>query len=317
MSRTLDSVPAADGFAMPAEWEPHAGCWMAWPERPDNWRHGAGPAQQAFAAVAAAIAEAEPVTVGRVGRPARRGPGRCCPPRSRVVELATDDAWMRDIGPTFVVDGRGGRAAGSTGSSTPGAASTAASTPRGTHDDRAAAAVLEARGRRPLPGAAGARGRVDPRRRRGHAAHHRGVPAQPQPQPVARPRPDRAAPARPHRGRDDHLAGRRRLRGRDRRPHRQPGLLRPARRGGPHLVRRPRRSPARHLARRPPPARGRHRRARAARSRSTCVHQPGPAVHDRRRGGRRRPRRRCQAPAGRRSAWRPATSTSTSPTTGS
>jgi agmatine deiminase len=26
---------------MPAEWEPHAGCWMAWPERPDNWRLGA------------------------------------------------------------------------------------------------------------------------------------------------------------------------------------------------------------------------------------------------------------------------------------
>ena len=33
------------------------------------------------------------------------------PPEVRVVELSSDDAWMRDVGPTFVVDGRGGRRA--------------------------------------------------------------------------------------------------------------------------------------------------------------------------------------------------------------
>ncbi len=31
------------------------------------------------------------------------------PPEVRVVEMSTDDAWMRDIGPTFVVDDRGVR----------------------------------------------------------------------------------------------------------------------------------------------------------------------------------------------------------------
>jgi len=31
------------------------------------------------------------------------------PPSVRVVEISTDDAWIRDMGPTFVVDGRGGR----------------------------------------------------------------------------------------------------------------------------------------------------------------------------------------------------------------
>ena len=40
---------------MPGEFEPHDGCWMIWPERPDNWRLGAKPAQEAFAAVAEAI----------------------------------------------------------------------------------------------------------------------------------------------------------------------------------------------------------------------------------------------------------------------
>ena len=64
MSRTLASTPAADGFHMPGEFEPHRRCWMLWPERPDNWRDAARPAQLAFAQVAAAIARFEPVTVG-------------------------------------------------------------------------------------------------------------------------------------------------------------------------------------------------------------------------------------------------------------
>ncbi|MGN6816703.1 MAG: agmatine deiminase family protein, partial [Solirubrobacterales bacterium] len=63
MSATLKSTPAADGFRMPGEFEPHSGCWMVWPERPDNWRLGAKPAQEAFAAVAAAISTSEPVTM--------------------------------------------------------------------------------------------------------------------------------------------------------------------------------------------------------------------------------------------------------------
>jgi len=41
----LPSTPAADGFRMPGEFERHAGTWMAWPRRPDNWRDGAGPAR--------------------------------------------------------------------------------------------------------------------------------------------------------------------------------------------------------------------------------------------------------------------------------
>jgi agmatine deiminase len=105
---SINSTPAADGFRMPGEFEPHAGCWMAWPERPDNWRLGAGPAQEAFAAVATAIAVSEPVTMAV--SPAQLERARTLLPASvRVVELESDDAWMRDIGPSFVVDGAGGR----------------------------------------------------------------------------------------------------------------------------------------------------------------------------------------------------------------
>lgn len=108
MSTTLTSTPAADGYRMPGEFEPHSGCWMAWPERPDNWRLGAKPAQHAYAAVAEAINASEPVTVA--ASDAQFDHCRSLlSPSIRVVEVSTDDAWIRDMGPTFLVDEHGGR----------------------------------------------------------------------------------------------------------------------------------------------------------------------------------------------------------------
>ena len=107
MTRTLASDPRRDGYRMPGEFERHSGCWMLWPERPDNWRLGAKPAQAAFAAVATAIAASEPVTVGASAAQFANA-RRLLPARVRVVELSSNDAWMRDVGPTFVVDARGG-----------------------------------------------------------------------------------------------------------------------------------------------------------------------------------------------------------------
>jgi agmatine deiminase len=108
VSATLSSTPAADGYRMPGEFEPHSGCWMAWPERPDNWRMGAKPAQEAYAAVAEAINASEPVTVAVSDRQFEHC-RTVLSPSIRVVEISTDDAWIRDMGPTFVIDGKGGR----------------------------------------------------------------------------------------------------------------------------------------------------------------------------------------------------------------
>jgi agmatine deiminase len=107
MTHTLSRDPRRDGYRMPAEFEPHDGCWMLWPERPDNWRLGGKPAQQAFVAVAAAIAGSERVSVG-VSAGQFANARRLLPPQVRVVEISSNDAWMRDVGPTFVVNGRGG-----------------------------------------------------------------------------------------------------------------------------------------------------------------------------------------------------------------
>ncbi|HUK78561.1 MAG TPA: agmatine deiminase [Thermoleophilia bacterium] len=106
-SEPLTSTPRADGYRMPAEFEPHAQTWLLWPQRPDNWRLDAGPAQRAWVEVARALATFEPVTVG--ANPDQLANARALlPPEVRVVEIANDDAWMRDCGPTFVVNDRGG-----------------------------------------------------------------------------------------------------------------------------------------------------------------------------------------------------------------
>ena len=108
VSATIASSPSLDGYRMPGEHEPHAGCWMAWPERPDNWRLGARPAQEAYAAVAEAINVSEPVTMAVSDSQFERCRS-VLSPSIRAVEMSSDDAWMRDVGPTFVVNASGGR----------------------------------------------------------------------------------------------------------------------------------------------------------------------------------------------------------------
>lgn len=105
---SLHSTPRHDGFHMPAEWAPHAQTWMVWPERTDNWRMGAKPAQAAFAEVARAIASFEPVTVCVSAAQYENASLQLDHPGIRVIEISSDDAWVRDTGPTFVINGQGG-----------------------------------------------------------------------------------------------------------------------------------------------------------------------------------------------------------------
>jgi agmatine deiminase len=94
---------------MPAEWEPHARTWLAWPS--SGYTLGADPssadeARGCWAAVANAVARFEPVTV--VVDPADTSIARTWLDASvTLVEAPLDDAWMRDIGPTFVVGADG------------------------------------------------------------------------------------------------------------------------------------------------------------------------------------------------------------------
>ena len=103
-----ESTPKKDGYRMPGEFEPQECIWMLWPHRPDNWRDGAKPAQKAFADVARGIAQFEPVIVGvnpedyAAAHYVLAGEENIL-----VVEMTSDDSWIRDCGPTFVVNDDG------------------------------------------------------------------------------------------------------------------------------------------------------------------------------------------------------------------
>jgi agmatine deiminase len=98
-------------WRMPAETEPQERVWMAFPPGASyvaEGRAAAARARRAWARVAHTIADFEPITM--VVDPAEVDEARTYLDTGRVdiVEAPLDDAWMRDIGPTFVVDEQGG-----------------------------------------------------------------------------------------------------------------------------------------------------------------------------------------------------------------
>lgn len=96
-------TPAELGFAMPAEWTPHERTWMAWPT--EGYTLGEDPtdAYRAWSEVANTIVRYEPVTM-IVDPAARASADEWLDPAITKVERALNDAWMRDIGPTFLLD---------------------------------------------------------------------------------------------------------------------------------------------------------------------------------------------------------------------
>ena len=104
-------TPADDGFAMPAEWAPHEATLIAWPtrSRSDLWGELFGDAQREYAGVANAIAAFEPVVM--IVDPSQTSEARpFLDPSIELLPIPIDDSWVRDSGPIFVTDGRGGRA---------------------------------------------------------------------------------------------------------------------------------------------------------------------------------------------------------------
>ena len=100
------TLPKADGYRMPGEFEEHEGCYIIWPERTDNWRLGAKPAQACFTEVATAISAFEPVTV-LVSAQQYENARSMLPEQIRTVEMSSNDSWIRDFGPTYVINEEG------------------------------------------------------------------------------------------------------------------------------------------------------------------------------------------------------------------
>lgn len=100
-------VPAGLGYAMPAEWGPREGTWMAWPHHRVDWRGKFEPMPWVFAEIVRVLAEGERVDLmvqpsagGVVRKRVEDVLGRANVRMGNVVlhERGTDRAWVRDSG---------------------------------------------------------------------------------------------------------------------------------------------------------------------------------------------------------------------------
>jgi agmatine deiminase len=104
-----DATPAQRGYRWPAEWERHAGTWLAWPHNPETWPGRIDGAISAVVAMVRALAPHEAVAIlvddARMEESARKrldAGGVDAGARVAFHRVPTNDAWLRDTGPIFV-----------------------------------------------------------------------------------------------------------------------------------------------------------------------------------------------------------------------
>jgi agmatine deiminase len=105
----MNHSPASLGYRMPAEWEPHAATWIAWPHNRDDWPGKLEPVPWVYTEIVRYLSRAERVhIIVRRGRMKRRVSEQLDAvgvdlEAVRFFEAPTDRVWLRDSGPTFVV----------------------------------------------------------------------------------------------------------------------------------------------------------------------------------------------------------------------
>jgi agmatine deiminase len=101
-----EGTPRALGYRWPAEWEPHASTWLAWPHNRESWPGKFEPVPEQFAQFVRTLAEFEPVHVNASGEALveakRLLRGKTKHPIT-IHDIPTNDAWCRDHGPIFLV----------------------------------------------------------------------------------------------------------------------------------------------------------------------------------------------------------------------
>lgn len=113
-TETPPDVSERPRWRQPAEWEPHAACWLAWPSHAELWKSNLGPAQAELTALARAIGDGERLEVlvlDAAGEASARAALDGLEVRFHRIPFG--DIWLRDIGPIFVADGDGELAAAS------------------------------------------------------------------------------------------------------------------------------------------------------------------------------------------------------------
>lgn len=97
----INSTPAKDGYYMPAEYDRHEGTIMIWPVRPGSWPDNAEPARRVFKKIAEQIVRCENVYMLADSEHVEET-RQMLDNKIKVIGIDTDDAWARDMCPTFV-----------------------------------------------------------------------------------------------------------------------------------------------------------------------------------------------------------------------
>lgn len=106
--RKLHTLPRADGFHMPGEFESHYGTIMIFPERPGSWPYGAEPALPAFLQIYKAIAVEEKLFLLVSETSHDKAAALLAGVENvQILTIPQDDAWARDTAPTFVRNAAG------------------------------------------------------------------------------------------------------------------------------------------------------------------------------------------------------------------
>lgn len=97
-------TPASLGYRWPAEWEPHAATWLAWPRKPETWPGKFEPIPAVWQALVRTLAEFEPVHILAGGEPVMTQAREMVGNLSNVElhDIPTNDVWARDHGPMFL-----------------------------------------------------------------------------------------------------------------------------------------------------------------------------------------------------------------------
>jgi agmatine deiminase len=97
-------------YRLPAEWEPHAATWLIWPGNDILVQHWRGQAEALRCFVRSYIEQlvhSEPVCLLVAGSMRHRPPEAWrSDPRIHVIDIASNDVWLRDTAPTFLVPQR-------------------------------------------------------------------------------------------------------------------------------------------------------------------------------------------------------------------
>ena len=99
-----DRTPFELGYRMPAEWEAHAATWLSWPHKLASWPGKFEPIPLLYQQLVRTLAEFEPVNIAASGAALEQARSLVGNTRNvTLFDIPTDDAWMRDHGPTFLV----------------------------------------------------------------------------------------------------------------------------------------------------------------------------------------------------------------------